>query len=251
MTKTLTAVTPAKPDLPGDLALLLAPVLLAGAAGAPEHYVGRAEGVLLDADGGVVAFAVRLSPALAPGSPRTLVAASAVSVTDDRVLILASTCDELLAQPRLAEDLEHLHGGHGDSSLASLPPPDPPRRQGGEADAKETATGGIEGTAIGAAAGALLGIATLTPIGVLALAAFFAVGGGLLGAVSGASKGRSSGRPARDDEHAGHHSPAILAPRRPAPGCDADGPGARAHHGVLPPHAALRRGVRESTSFTG
>jgi hypothetical protein len=70
--QTFTAVLPTRRLLPHDLALLLAPVR-AEAPSAPDAYVGRADGVLLDDGGHVVAFIVRLARELDAKSPRTLV----------------------------------------------------------------------------------------------------------------------------------------------------------------------------------
>ena len=102
--RTWTAVTPSTMSLPQDLALLLAPVRLADAAGAQDP-VGRAEGVLLDDEGNLVAFVVRLSWRLAAGNPRTLVPASAMSIADDTGLVLSWPqevyVDRVIGRPRL------------------------------------------------------------------------------------------------------------------------------------------------------
>src|SRR5689334_14437906 len=102
--QTLIAVTPATPTLPPDLALLCAPVRSAEPS-APDEYVGRTGGALPDPNGRVVGFIVRLAPQLAPTRPRVLIAATAVSVTEGRVLHLSWTENQLLAQPRLDDDL--------------------------------------------------------------------------------------------------------------------------------------------------
>jgi hypothetical protein len=205
--RTLTVVTPATPTLPSDLALLLAPIHFAGAESYSEGYAGHAEGVILDEEGMAVAFVVRLSPKLAIGSPRTLVSASAMTVTDDSVLFLAWPEHQLLSQPRLDEDLQRLPRAAEDALVESSTP-DIPLSTGGDVDPKATLKEGLEGTAIGAAFGALAGLATLTPIGVLALAAFFATGGGVLGVIAGASHDEPR-KTARDDIGTEHHNPAL------------------------------------------
>ncbi len=104
--RTWTAVTPSTMALPAELALLLAPVRLAEAPNVNDDPVGRAEGVLLDDEGHLVAFVVRLSWKLAAGNPRTLVPASAMNVADDTRLVLEWPRDKLLEQPRLDKDLQ-------------------------------------------------------------------------------------------------------------------------------------------------
>jgi hypothetical protein len=208
--RTLTAVTPATPTLPPDLALLLAPIRFAAAASVAEGYAGHAQGVILDDEGTVIAFVVRLSPKLAAGSPRTLVSASAMTVTDDSMLLLEWPQDRLLAQPRLDDDLQ---GEQGSAPVEGSPPGDIPPSTGGDMDAKMALKEGAQGTAIGAVFGALVGLATVTPIGVLAFAAFFATGGGLLGVISGASEG-SPMKTGCDDTDPEHHNPSLRALER-------------------------------------
>jgi hypothetical protein len=205
--QTLTAVTPATPTLPPELGLLLAPIRFAGAASVAEVYAGHAQGVILDDEGMAIAFVVRLSPKLAPGSPLALVSASAMTVTDDSMLLLEWPQDRLLAQPRLDDDLK------GSAAVEGSLPRDIPPSTGGDMDAKTTLEEGAQGTAIGAAFGALVGLATFTPIGVLALAAFFATGGGLLGIISGASQD-SPMKTGRDDDGPEHHNPSLRALER-------------------------------------
>jgi hypothetical protein len=187
--RTFTVVTPASPPLPSDLALLLAPVR-ANEPSDPDQYVGRSEGVLLDEKGRVVAFVVRLSPRLAAGSPRTLVSATAVTVTDDSVLHLSWTADQLLAQPRLDEDLQPHNRVDGALPVESQWMPARPNvvPPGDGGNGKEAVKQGLEGGAAGAVLGALAGLALAGPIGALALGGFFAAGGGLAGVLAGASQ---------------------------------------------------------------
>lgn len=181
--RTWTAVTPSTVALPPDLALLLAPVRLAGAASAKDDPVGRAEGVLLDDEGHLVAFVVRLSWRLAVGNPRTLVPASAMNTADDAGLILSWPQEQLLAQPRLDKDLQRQDTGEaGAPAVASSTVPGPGE---GKVDVSETIKEGAEGTAIGAVVGGILGGIAGGPILGFALAAFFAAGGGLIGFISG------------------------------------------------------------------
>jgi hypothetical protein len=187
--RTFTAVIPMLSTLPAELALLLAPIR-AAAPSHPDEYVGRSEGVLLDERGRVIAFLVRLSPKVAPGSPRTLAAASAVSVTDDSVLHLAWTENQLLAQPRLDDDLQPHNRVDGGPPVESQWMPARPNvvPPGGDVNVKETVKEGLEGGAIGAVFGAVAGMAIGGPIGALALGGFCAAGGGLAGIISGASQ---------------------------------------------------------------
>jgi hypothetical protein len=78
--RTFTAVLPTQLLLPMDLALLLAPVRVAEPS-APDTYVGRADGVLLDDEGRVVAFIVRLTKAIDARGARTLVPVTALHMT--------------------------------------------------------------------------------------------------------------------------------------------------------------------------
>jgi hypothetical protein len=184
--RTFTAVTPCQPILPPDLALLLAPVR-ASEPSAPDEYVGRAEGVVLDPAGSVVAFIVRLSPLLVAGGPRTLVPVTAATVTGDAVVRLAWTEDQLLAQPRLDEVFQahnRIDGGPPVESrwMPARPNVIPP---GSGMNRTEAAKEGLAGGVIGAAIGAVAGLALGGPLGAAALAAFCAAGGGLAGVLSG------------------------------------------------------------------
>jgi hypothetical protein len=183
--RTWTAVTPSTMALPPELALLLAPVRLADAAEVKDDPVGRAEGVLLDDDGHLAAFVVRLSWKLAAGNPRTLVPASAMNVTDDSRLVLAWPQDKLLAQPRLDKDLQRQDTTDGAPAVASSALPTPAGPGEGRVDVSETIKEGAEGSAIGAVVGGILGGLAGGPILGFALAAFFATGGGLIGFISG------------------------------------------------------------------
>ena len=103
---TFTAVIPVRSILPQELSLLLSPIR-AREPTEPEGYVAQSEGALLDEDDRVVAFIVRLARRFVPTCPRTLVDATAVTVTDDSVLRISWTEAQLLAQPRL-DDALHL-----------------------------------------------------------------------------------------------------------------------------------------------
>ncbi len=185
--RTWTAVTPSTMALPQDLGLLLAPVRLADAAGTKEDPVGRAEGVLLDDEGNLVAFVVRLSWKLAAGNPRTLVPASAMNLTDDSGLLLSWSQDKLLAQPRLDKDLQRQDPTEASAPAVASPAVPVAEASPGEGrvHVSETIKEGAEGSAIGAVVGGILGGLAGGPILGFALAAFFATGGGLIGFISG------------------------------------------------------------------
>jgi hypothetical protein len=170
---TWTAVTPATLSLPTDLALLVAPITFAGEPRSIEGSVGHAEGVVLDADGQVSGFLVRLSPTLVAESPRTLVPATAFTVAGSSALVLAWPQEKVLAQRRLEDDLKHYQ-----APAAALPGE-------GKVSVSETVKEGLEGSAVGAVVGGILGGIAGGPVLGLALAAFFATGGGLVGFISG------------------------------------------------------------------
>ncbi len=186
--RTFTAVTPLTTTLPPELSLLLAPVRT-DEPSAPDEYVGRSEGVLLDEKGRVLAFIVRLSPRLMAGTPRTLVTATAVTVTDDGVMHLSWTRDQLLAQPLLDVNLEPRNQTDGGAPVESAWLPARPNviPPGDTTNGVEAAKEGLQGGAAGAVIGALAGLAIGGPVGALALGAFFAAGGGLAGVIAGAS----------------------------------------------------------------
>jgi len=186
--RTFTAVTPMRTTLSSDLALLLAPVR-ANEPSAPEEYVGHAEGVLLDERGRLIAFILRLSPRLVAGRPRTLVAASAITVSDDMVLHLSWTEEQILAQPRLDADLQphnRVDGGRPVESqwMPARPNVVPPSDS---VNGKEALKEGLEGGAIGAVLGGVAGLVMGGPIGAVALAGFCAAGGSLAGIIAGAT----------------------------------------------------------------
>ena len=183
---TFTAMVPAQPLLPSDLALLLAPVR-ATEPSAPDKYVGRTDGVLLDEDGRVVAFILRLTGRL---GARTLVPATAMSLTAGSALRLAWTEDQLRAQPRLDQRLR-LHtwidGGPPVESQwlparAGVVPP------GSGVNGTEAAKEGLAGGLFGAVIGGVTGLAIGGPIAGASLAVLFGGGGGLAGILSGASE---------------------------------------------------------------
>jgi hypothetical protein len=170
--------------------LLVAPVRLASPAspGVDDH-VGRAEGVILDDTGHLVAFVLRLSPKLVPGgSARTLVLASAMTIIDESTLVLAWPQDQLLAQRRLDEDLQP-QGVNAVAAPLVVPSPSlaatGPAPGEGRVDVNETIKEGAEGSAIGAVVGGILGGIAGGPLLGFALAAFFGVGGGLAGFIAG------------------------------------------------------------------
>jgi hypothetical protein len=186
--RSFTAVTPATVDLPPDLRLLLAPVR-ANEPSAPDELVGRTEGVLLDEKGRVLAFILRLAPWIVPECPRTLISASAVTVTDDSVLHVSWTRAQIVAQPRLDRYLQAHSRVDGAPPVESqwmparpnvIPPSD-------GANGMEAVKEGLTGGGAGAVLGILTGLALGGPIGALALGAFFAAGGGLAGALAGAT----------------------------------------------------------------
>jgi hypothetical protein len=185
--QTFTAVLPTLRLLPHDLALLLAPVAVEESR-APDEYVGRADGVILDDDKHVVAFVVRLAREHDARGPRTLVPATAVTVMQGPVLRISWTEAHLRAQPRLDLPPDDRTDGAPPPSSRRVPvgpglAPPGPGSSGAEA-AKE----GLEGGAMGAALGALAGLALGGPIAAASLAVFFAVGGILGGVVAGAAE---------------------------------------------------------------
>ena len=190
--RTWTAVTPSTMALPPELALLLAPVRLTGAAEVKDDPVGRAEGALLDDEGHLVAFVIRLSWKLAAGNPRTLVPISALDVTDDSKLVLAWPQDKLLAQPRLDKDLQRQDGAAGDPAVTATTPAETANPGEGRVDVSETIKEGAGGSAIGAVVGGILGGLAGGPIG-------FISGGGQQtdDAPEGAKPADLSGTPVR------------------------------------------------------
>ncbi|MEP7122502.1 MAG: hypothetical protein ABJE95_16390 [Byssovorax sp.] len=169
--RTWTAVTPATRMLPADLALLVAPIRLADEPVSIDGSAGHTEGVVLDVEGHVTGFLVRISPTLVATSPRTLVPASAFTVAGTTSLVLAWPTEKLLAQRRLEDDLQHYQAGAAPGE--------------GKGSVNETLKEGIEGSAVGAVVGGILGGIAGGPLLGFALAAFFATGGGLVGFISG------------------------------------------------------------------
>ena len=157
----------------GCFSLLVAPVRIAGEPRTIEGSAGHAEGVVLNAEGIVAGFFIRISPTLVAASPRTLVPASAFTVAGTTSLVLAWPLEKLLAQRRLDDDLQHYQAG---------PAPAPGE---GRVSVNETLKEGMEGSAVGAVVGGLLGGIVGGPLLGLALAAFFATGGGLVAFISG------------------------------------------------------------------
>ncbi len=174
---TWTAVTPAASTLPASVALLVAPIRFASeTTNSIEGSAGHAEGVVLDADGRVAGFFVRISPTLVAASPRTLVPATAFTVAGSSALVLAWPQEKLLAQRRLDEDLQHYQ------AAAPAAPGE------GKVSVDTTVKEGLEGSAVGAVVGGILGGLAGGPLLGFALAAFFATGGGLVGFISGGAQ---------------------------------------------------------------
>jgi hypothetical protein len=211
--RTFTFVHPNQLTLPPELALLIAPVCAAEPS-APDEYVGRTEGALLDENGRVVAFILRLATKIASGA-RTLVPRSALRLEAGPIFHLLWTEDQLRAQPRLDENLQPHNRVDGGPPVESqwmparpniVPPAEGP-------NAREAIKEGFEGGLIGAAIGAIAGFAVGGPLGAAALAAFFAAGGGLAGILSGVAQGTAADAsemkfdaPGKDDD------PSIFAP---------------------------------------
>jgi len=209
-----TVVTPNQPHLPPDLALLMSPVCAAEPS-APGEYVGRTEGALLDENGRVVAFIMRLATKLSATAARTFVPRSALRLEEGPIFHLTWTEDQLRAQPRLDENLQPHNRVDGGPPVESqwmparpnvVPPAEGP-------NGREAVKEGVEGGLIGAAIGAIAGFAVGGPLGAASLAAFFAAGGGLAGILSGVAQGTAADAsemkfdaPGKEDD------PSILAP---------------------------------------
>ena len=189
--RTWTAVTPATLILPTDLALLVAPVRIAGEARSIDGSAGHAEGVVLDEAGRVAGFFVRLSPTLVAASPSTLVPVSAFTVVDRSSLLLAWPQEKLLAQRRLEDDLQHYE---------AVPAPAPGE---GKVSMNETVTDTLGGSAVGAVVGGILGGIAGGPLLGLALAAFFATGGVFVGFIAGGGKETHVPPPGEKDDDLG------------------------------------------------
>jgi hypothetical protein len=177
--RSFTAVVPLRHDLPPELALMLAPIRT-DEPSAPDRYAGRAEGVLLDHEGRVVAFIVRLATKLNGNVERTLVPTTIATLEEGPTLHLAWTNGQLRAHPRLDEDLKRPDPVH-EEAPGEAPP-------GGGVSGSETAKEGVEGGLLGAALGALAGLVLGGPIAAASMAVFFATGGSVLGMVAGASE---------------------------------------------------------------
>jgi len=189
--RTFTLVTRSNLEpLPQSLALLDAPVRTKEPS-APDEYVGRTGGVLLDEDGSVVAFLVQLTRDLAAKKyPWTLVPTSAIAVTRDSTIHVDWTEDQLLAQPRFDANFDAHALVDGEAPVESQWMPARPNvvppgtGVSGAAAVNEGAAGGAIGAVIGAVAGFALG----GPLAAAALGTFFAAGGSLAGLISGGSR---------------------------------------------------------------
>jgi hypothetical protein len=188
MMKTFTAILPRQSSLPPDLSLLITPVTCAEPS-APGEFVGHTEGVLVDGNGHIVAFILRLPEPVVRGGARTLVPAAALRLEPGPVFHLEWTEDQLRAQPRLDVDLQPhnvVDGGPPVESrwMPARPSVVPPAEGVNKAEAAiEAVEGGLIGAAIGAVAGFVIG----GPLGAASLAVFFAAGGSLAGLLSGAT----------------------------------------------------------------
>jgi hypothetical protein len=187
--QTFTAVLPTDASLPADLALLAAPVSVAEPSD-PDEYVGDAEGVLLDGEGRVAAFVVRLARRIDLRKDRVLVPATALRLTEGPYLHLSWTEDQLCAQPRLDGDLQphnRVDGGLPVESHWMLPARPGVVPPGPFVNKSAAAREGLEGGLIGAIFGFVVGLAIGGPAAVVLAMIFFAAGAGLAGLLSGAS----------------------------------------------------------------
>lgn len=188
--RTFTAVTRHEnATMPPGLEPLEAPVTTEEPS-APGEHVGQAEGVLLDGQGSIVAFVVRLSKHLAPEElSRTLVPAAAIELRAG-TLHVSWTEGQLLAQPRLDAGFQAHDRANGGAPVRSQWMPARPNLTppGTGVNVHEAAKEGAAGGAMGAVIGAAAGMAVAGPIGAAALAVFFAAGGSLAGLISGGSQ---------------------------------------------------------------
>lgn len=191
--KKFTVVLPSQPSLPPELSLLNAPVCAAEPS-APCEHVGRTEGALLDENGRVVAFILRLATKLAPAGARALIPRTALRVEAGPIIHLRWTEDQVRAQPRLDENFQPHNRVDGGPPVESqwmparpnaIPPAEGP-------NGTEAVKEGVEGGLIGAAIGAVAGFAVGGPLLAASLAAFFAAGGGLAGILSGVAQGTAA-----------------------------------------------------------
>ena len=187
--QTFTAVTPMQRLLPTDLALLLAPVR-ASEPSAPDEYVGRADGVVLDEGMRVVAFIVRLVKQLDPGGGRTLVPVTRHDAAPGAHAARRVDRGSAPRAARLDADLAAHNVTDGGPPIQSQWMPARPNvvPPGSGSNGTEAAKEGVQGSLIGAALGALAGLAIGGPIAAASLAMFFAAGESLAGVISGASQ---------------------------------------------------------------
>jgi hypothetical protein len=187
--RTYRAVTVARPSLPKALFPLWSPVV-ADEPSAPGEYVGHTEGAILDEEGRVVAFLVRLAPKIARSRPRSLVAASAIRITDESVLQLSWSEDQLRAQPHIDEALQPHSAIDGRPPVESRWMPARPAviPPGRSFNRREAVKEGLEGGLAGVIAGSVVGLAIGGPLVAVSLAAFCAAGGSIAGVLSGASQ---------------------------------------------------------------
>jgi hypothetical protein len=196
-----TTILAGSSPLPQQLALLEAPVVLAEN---DVERVGTIRGVVIDDRRRVVFFVVEPSLDGAMSTGKILVPLDALefggSISTEGepglgwtgpIVRLLWSRDQLRAQPHMPDDA-HL-------------PPDPsgtPVPPDTGANRPEAIKNAFRGTGIGAALGLAIGLAAGGPVTAAALGIFFALGGGVAGAIGGA--GRSS---AAD---AAHHMPPIV-----------------------------------------
>jgi hypothetical protein len=187
---TFTAVLAVDPWLPPDLAILIAPVRAAEPSD-PDEHVGNAEGVLLDQDGRVAAFILRLAGRVDLRHGRVLVPATALRLTEGPYLRLAWTEDQLRAQPRLDQDLQphnRVDGGPPVESHWMMPARPSVIPPGPFLNKSAAAWEGLQGGIVGAIVGVVAGLAVGGPAAVVPAMIFFAAGAGLAGLLSGASQ---------------------------------------------------------------
>jgi hypothetical protein len=188
--QTYTAVLPIDVWMPPKLAVLVAPVCAAEPS-APDAYVGDAEGVLLDGNGRVVAFLLRLATRLEDHRARVLVPATALRLTEGPILRVAWTEDQIRAEPRLDADLQphnRVDGGPPVESHWMMPARPGVVPPGPFLNKRAAAAEGLEGGLLGAGIGALVGLAVGGPAAAVPAMIFFAGGAGLAGLLCGASE---------------------------------------------------------------
>jgi hypothetical protein len=202
---TYIAITSDQPLLPPRLALLTAPVFFAPSP--PEaggELAGHLRGVIVDPRGHVVLFILRPLLDDFPAGEQILIPLAGLELgggvapekigSRDPIVRLLWSREQLLGQPRFT--------GAAIQPKDDLATPVPPSPGGsGEKALREALYSGAVSGAAGAAIGLALGGVAAVPLGV-----FFAIGGGIVGAISGAST-----EPAADAAHLMNAVPAADA----------------------------------------